>query len=54
MELKMLLDIFTNSLEVKGASPHTIKAYKLDLMDYLKHLKETIQDLRKSVATLEE
>jgi len=37
MELKNVLDLFTKSLKLKGASPHTIKAYKLDLADYLRH-----------------
>ncbi|WP_397601616.1 tyrosine-type recombinase/integrase [Silvanigrella sp.] len=40
MELKNVLELFTKSLEEKGASFHTIKAYKLDLADYLRHLKE--------------
>ncbi|BBH54691.1 tyrosine-type recombinase/integrase [Fluviispira sanaruensis] len=40
MKLENILELFLKNLHTKGASPHTIKAYKLDLLDYLKHLKE--------------
>lgn len=35
-----VLERFFKHLQLKGTSPHTLKAYKLDLNDYLKHIKE--------------
>ncbi|MBX9838357.1 MAG: site-specific integrase, partial [Silvanigrellaceae bacterium] len=40
MKLNEILDKFFNDLKIKTSSKHTIKAYKLDLFDYLNHLKE--------------
>ncbi|KAB8033605.1 tyrosine-type recombinase/integrase [Fluviispira multicolorata] len=40
MKTNEILDKFFHYLKIKGSSKHTLKAYKLDLQDYLKHLSE--------------
>lgn len=35
-----LIELFLDHLRAKRVSAHTIKAYRLDLLDYLKHLSE--------------
>ncbi|WP_186644162.1 site-specific integrase [Fluviispira vulneris] len=40
MTLENILELFLKSLQTKGASSQTLRAYKLDLLDYLKHLNE--------------
>ena len=43
MKQEILLDRYFRELEKKGSSPYTLKAYKLDLQDFLKHLKNHAQ-----------
>ena len=40
MLLQDTLEKFFAYLQSKGSSPHTLKAYRLDLLDYIKHFKE--------------
>ncbi len=39
MKLDEILDKYLNTLKLKGCSKYTLKAYKLDLLDYLSHLE---------------
>jgi site-specific recombinase XerD len=40
MKTNEILDKFFHYLKLKASSKHTLKAYKLDLQDYLNHLSE--------------